>query len=820
MSSSFFRRFDITACRDFSVNNNFQVPLSLPRVDFYKQGATVSASVTIANGSSGSVSVYDGGLLQVGDFVMAGVGGQKLSVTAISGPTQITLSNSSGYSATIAAGTRLIALSNRPTAYQDQHGTVSLGNSVTGDNAGRVTCYIDATCFDYIVSGPPVIFDSTSSQTLTGNGPTMSWSHTASGADLIVLVAVAFQDNTGEESISSVTYDGHAMSALSGGDGVFYLVNPPTGSKTIVVTFSGSSPKGAVAGAMSFMGVDPSSRFGVIRAATGNNTGPSVTVTGTHPNGILFNSVGIIAGAATTSLTVAGSQNQKWNASAGSAPAVTLTQGGGCTAAGTGDAFTLSWTLGASKVWSMVGVEVRPVAVRLVIVGVGPDLAWVNVRDYPTFQAAIDALPPSGGVVYVPAGTYTRTTLPAVVPMTISRPTVLLGDITAQNGAFTGTRIVYRNNATEDLDSNLITVSGHNCDYFTIRNISLEGAGAAGNGCGLVIDTVYDVTIKDCNFQDFPSWGIKSGDGTDIVNCVFDHVGIANSHSDGLMQLGKGTASCFSFKIANCNFIPAVGRCVELGVCEFMMFDKCTFQTQMADHTGQEMLYVDPTPSAFLKLVVRDCWFENKDPSASPSCWMIHIIGPTLGVTIENCVFSRVVGPPGSKALRAINTVDPGVYNLMIANNLGDLAGHGSTGTDDLVVSTGTTPVTLMNNSIRDSNSYANAWRVSGLHTLDARVSDGRRNKAPTASDQAQVDSITDPVRGDMVYNNANDGLNVYSASGKWRHVGLHIFSGSGQPSSGKFKVGDMAYNTSLNKIYVCTVEGETETWVATAALS
>ena len=72
---------------------------------------------------------------------------------------------------------------------------------------------------------------------------TMSWSHTTSGDNRIILVTISWQESTGLETLDSVTYDDKPMTLVcaNGLVSVYALLDPPTGSNTVLATWSGSS---------------------------------------------------------------------------------------------------------------------------------------------------------------------------------------------------------------------------------------------------------------------------------------------------------------------------------------------------------------------------------------------------------------------------------------------------------------------------------------------------------------------------------------------------------------------------------------------------
>jgi hypothetical protein len=117
-----------------------------------------------------------------------------------------------------------------------------------------------------------------------------SWSHTCAGSDRYVIVALANYVVGG----TSVTYDGVSMNNLGNAENLnfgssidarvtlFGLANPPTGAKTVSVTYSGSgSSPGGWASSASFTGVHQSASVGTIftQSLDSSYTGSNLTVT-------------------------------------------------------------------------------------------------------------------------------------------------------------------------------------------------------------------------------------------------------------------------------------------------------------------------------------------------------------------------------------------------------------------------------------------------------------------------------------------------------------------------------------------------------------
>ena len=215
MGGGVLRKFEILA-REESGTDGTEVPIEQATIDFYRQGATVNdGPVTIANSSTGTVSVFGLGSILTGDAVRVGFSGPILSVTAADPITlEITLSNATGSSVTIDAGARLLNLTDQPTVYADELGAYEIGTSVRADSSGRAVVYLADVC-DYVVNGNPPAPDTYSSNTLTGTGATLTISHTAAGNDRAVLVAISWQEGSGTETLDSVTYDGIEMTRLT-----------------------------------------------------------------------------------------------------------------------------------------------------------------------------------------------------------------------------------------------------------------------------------------------------------------------------------------------------------------------------------------------------------------------------------------------------------------------------------------------------------------------------------------------------------------------------------------------------------------------------
>src|SRR4051794_29203748 len=95
----------------------------------------------------------------------------------------------------------------------------------------------------------------------------LTWSHTCTGSNLVLLVGFVASDGTdADRVIQSITYNGVGMTQAVLNDdtardltaGIYYLVAPATGAHNIVITFNGGTVTDCGGVGVSFTGVDQS----------------------------------------------------------------------------------------------------------------------------------------------------------------------------------------------------------------------------------------------------------------------------------------------------------------------------------------------------------------------------------------------------------------------------------------------------------------------------------------------------------------------------------------------------------------------------------
>lgn len=133
----------------------------------------------------------------------------------------------------------------------------------------------------------------------TNSAATITFNHTCTGSNLVLVCCVSNDSTSG--SVSTVTYGGqNFVKAIAENVGtnnkrteIWYLINPSTGTNSLVVTLSGSPSSGAKAGSVSFTGADQTSN--VITSYTSANksatANPSLTLNTTMPSAALVNAL-------------------------------------------------------------------------------------------------------------------------------------------------------------------------------------------------------------------------------------------------------------------------------------------------------------------------------------------------------------------------------------------------------------------------------------------------------------------------------------------------------------------------------------------------
>jgi len=213
----------------------------------------------------------------------------------------------------------------------------------------------------------PTFLAATSGFATSGN--TVTVSHTVgSSANRIMLVGVSTRnrfinvtavgditDNCAYNSIPMV-YHGTEQSDNDAITYIFYLVDPPTGTANVVVTFTSNlgGNNAGVVGIVTYANVDPLDPVGTYASSAGLITSPSLSVV-SEINQEVFDVIEVN----NQNITAAGAgQTSRWNINSGG-----NVRGAGSTKAGSASSTTMTWTIAGSARWSMSGVAIKAISV-------------------------------------------------------------------------------------------------------------------------------------------------------------------------------------------------------------------------------------------------------------------------------------------------------------------------------------------------------------------------------------------------------------------------------------------------------------------------
>lgn len=202
--------------------------------------------------------------------------------------------------------------------------------------------------------GGGVTFDAaTTSSAYVGN-TSFSFSHTTSGSDRYLLVALLVP---GSGTVTSITYNGVALSLVgtvtetvaNGKANLYGLIAPATGANTVLVTVGGPpSEWGAIAS--SYTGVNQTTAVGTPVSTTVGATSSSVNVSSASNEivadmVIAYNSVN----------TVGAGQTSNGNLDTGVAYTVSSSRETGSTTT------TMSWSFDSTRFAAQIAVAIKPV---------------------------------------------------------------------------------------------------------------------------------------------------------------------------------------------------------------------------------------------------------------------------------------------------------------------------------------------------------------------------------------------------------------------------------------------------------------------------
>ncbi len=211
----------------------------------------------------------------------------------------------------------------------------------------------------------------------------------------------------------------------------------------------------------------------------------------------------------------------------------------------------------------------------------------VNAGDYRSLQAAVDALPPAGGMVLIPPGEFEL-----AEPLVISR-----GDVTLR-GSGTATHL---KNTNRDGEPALLlrhpkgsrVPRSDRLWRITIQDLRITGNDRSGPG--IVADRINELTLQNVSVSYNGSDGIVLDhcyEDPRIVNCL-----ITYNRGTGLNLIG-----CHDIVVAACQFEENVDgvRCID-------GFNLCMSGNCLDDHLGNGVVIENTYGSVLAGNMIEEC---------------------------------------------------------------------------------------------------------------------------------------------------------------------------------------------------------------------
>jgi hypothetical protein len=266
----------------------------------------------------------------------------------------------------------------------------------------------------------------------------------------------------------------------------------------------------------------------------------------------------------------------------------------------------------------------------------GQEYPVFNAQDMGGIQAAIDALPDTGGVVYIPAGTYVLT-----AGLQLNRPGVtLLGD---------GVGTIIRPQTTNLFS--LITVNATHCQ---IRNLVLDGqwtSSSSGsysclvmNGLGVSGHVVLQSFLENLSLLNAPKHGLLLVDMIlfTAINCEF----VANAGDGVRISASSAHTGITTLRFISCVMSANGGRGLRatpdgavFGVTNLTLF-ACCFQANKSGLGETEGNAVEVNTS--VQIALQDCYFEQAGASSGstdPRAQQMVLLSACPTAIVDGCTF-------------------------------------------------------------------------------------------------------------------------------------------------------------------------------------
>ena len=282
------------------------------------------------------------------------------------GTAEVVISNSARFYSRFLRKNQINALVSAPIIIEDEGAAlVDPAHTLDFQGAGVVVVNDGFDSFKKIITipgngvNPPNVVSTSSATSGASQVPTLTWSHTSSGINRLLIVQVEAE---AASVVTGVTYNGVALTQeVSTTNGVlrseqWSLVAPPVGTYNIVVSVAPDSY--LTCGAESYVSTDQVTPIGVTQSATGTSLAPSlVLVTGTD-NSLIVDSLS--TGTLPIAYVVGAGQSENWHITAN--PNVRQGASSVENAGSFPDNVTMSWAITQNTAWALTALEIRGVS--------------------------------------------------------------------------------------------------------------------------------------------------------------------------------------------------------------------------------------------------------------------------------------------------------------------------------------------------------------------------------------------------------------------------------------------------------------------------
>jgi hypothetical protein len=260
--------------------------------------------------------------------------------------------------------------------------------------------------------------------------------------------------------------------------------------------------------------------------------------------------------------------------------------------------------------------------------GVSPSPSWLNARDFPTLQAAVDGLPATGGDIFIPAGKYQL-----FATLVIGKPNVTLRGqgrgsiITAPaNPGYDLIRIekgwarlldlaVDGNATSSSAAKACVVATGAEVERCYLKNVLMQKA----SGPGLLVRDVTSVIALNCECSSNKGDGFRIGRSNAtpwkvrIIACTADHNdGVGVLVAPDVVDVGDSMTLLGCSMKGNGVLGEDGGSGLEVRNASGVQVMGCRFDWDRSGVAPAQLLYALGANA----LMVDGCWFEGKSGPA------------------------------------------------------------------------------------------------------------------------------------------------------------------------------------------------------------